>query len=105
MPIQPLPLIPDKSNVFIDANIFIYGLNGQSAQCKRLLERCSREEVTGICLFEIVNEATHRFMLAEALERKLILNYSVSALRKHFDVIRNLTAYWQNTQRILNLNL
>jgi predicted nucleic acid-binding protein len=105
MPVQPLPQIPDGSNVFIDANIFIYGLSGQPAQCRQLLERCSREEVTGICLFEIVNEATHRFMLAEAFANGLIPTASARALRNHFHVIPNLTAYWQNSQRILSLNL
>lgn len=105
MPTQPLQQIPAGSNVFIDANIFVYGLSGQSAQCRQLLERCSREEVTGICLFEIVNEATHRFMLAEAVSKGLIPKESASTLRKKFDGIPSLIAYWQDTERILDLNL
>jgi hypothetical protein len=38
----------------------------------QLLERCSREDVTGLALFETVNEVTHRFMIAEALSKGLI---------------------------------
>lgn len=66
MAIMSLSAVTSGSNVFVDANILIYGLNGQSSQCHNFLERCSREEITGITLFALVNEATHRFMLAEA---------------------------------------
>ena len=70
-----------------------------------LLERCSREEVTGISLFEIVNEATHVFMLAEASSKGLIAKHSVSALRQNFSAIPPLIEYWRETERILALNL
>jgi predicted nucleic acid-binding protein len=102
---QPLPQLPPGSNVFIDANIFVYGLNGVSAQCKLFLERCSREEVTGITLFEIVNEATHQFMLAEAKQKGLISSPSPRELRTKFRAIAALTKYWTQTERILALNL
>lgn len=67
MPAQPLSQLPAGADVFIDANIFVYGLMGQSVQCRDFLARCAREELFGISLFEIVNEATHRFMLATAV--------------------------------------
>jgi predicted nucleic acid-binding protein len=105
MPVRPLSLVPDRSNVFVDANIFVYGLNGQSAQCRHFLERCSREELTGITLFETVNEATHRFMLAEAAAKGLIPQTSAGHLRKRFKSIAGLIDYWRETGRILNLNL
>ena len=105
MAAHPLQRIPAGSDVFIDANIFVYALSGKSEQCRQLLERCSREEVIGICLFEIVNEATHRFMLAEAMSKGLIPKETASHLRKNFPVIPGLTDYWQDTKRILNLNL
>jgi predicted nucleic acid-binding protein len=105
MAFQPLSQIPDGSDVFLDANILIHALNGQSNQCYRLLERCSREEVTGICLFEVVNEATHRFMLAEAFAKNLIPKPASGELEKKPNMVKQLTAYWQQTQRILSLNL
>jgi predicted nucleic acid-binding protein len=105
MPFQSLINLPDGSDVFIDANILVYGLSGQSAQCRQLLERCSREEVTGITPFTILNEATHRFMLAEAHSRGLIRAESARALRENFTCIPGLTAYWRDTQRLLSLNL
>ena len=68
-----------------------------------LLERCSREEVTGISLFEIVNEATHVFMLAEARSKGLIAKNSASTLRQNFSAIPPLVEYWRETERILAL--
>jgi predicted nucleic acid-binding protein len=103
--VKPLTQVPPDSNIFIDANIFVYALSGTSAQCKHFLERCSREEVTGITLFEIVNEATHRFMLAEAKSKGLIRVESARELRSKFRVIPSLIDYWTETQRILALNL
>jgi len=36
MPVQLLPALPDHSFIFIDANIFICGLSGQSAKPHKL---------------------------------------------------------------------
>ncbi len=102
----PLASIPTGSDVFIDANIFVYGLNNVSPQCLRLLERCSREEVIGISLFEIVNEATHVLMLAEARSKGLIApSGTARELRRKFSVMPALIDYWRETERILALNL
>ena len=103
--VKPLPQVPPDTNIFIDANIFVYALSGTSTQCKHFLERCSREEVTGITLFEIVNEATHRLMLAEAKSKGLIKAESARELRNKFRLIPSLVDYWTDTQRILTLNL
>lgn len=105
MAVDTLPNLPDRSFVFIDANVFIYALTSQSAECRQLFERCLREEVTGIALFETVNEVTHRFMIAEALSRGLITAGGARALRYKFQQIPTLTDYWLNTQRMLALNL
>jgi predicted nucleic acid-binding protein len=103
--VQPLLSVPAGSDIFIDANIFIYGLSHQSPQCLHLLERCSREEVTGVSLFEIVNEATHRFMLAEARSKGVIARSQAEALRQNHLEIPLLIDYWHDTERILALNL
>ncbi|HMD99732.1 MAG TPA: hypothetical protein VKM93_20685 [Terriglobia bacterium] len=60
--------LPGHSFIFIDANIFVYGLSGQSGQCRQFLDRCLNEEVTGITLFETVNEVTHRLMVASSIQ-------------------------------------
>ncbi len=102
---QPLDAVPNGSNVLIDANVFIYGLTDTSAQCKRFLERCSREEVTGITLFEAVNNATHQFMKAEAIQKGLCAGKALKYLSANPEQVKQLTDYWTNTQRILALNL
>jgi predicted nucleic acid-binding protein len=53
----PLDAVPDGSDILVDANIFIYGITNQSPQCKTFLARCSNEQVFGITLFEVVNDA------------------------------------------------
>jgi uncharacterized protein len=101
---RPLPEIPAGSDAFIDANIFVYGLAGRSAQCRHFLECCSRDKITGITLFETVNEASHRFMLAEAKSKGLVQNESARELRKP-GLISGLSGYWLQTERILAMNL
>jgi predicted nucleic acid-binding protein len=105
VPTRSLKDIPTGTDVFIDANILVYGLASQSSECRDLLLRCSREEVFGVCLYETVNEATHRFMLAEAMAKRLIPSEAARELRSRPGVVRALSDYWQNTQRILALNL
>lgn len=103
--VQRLETIPSGSNVLIDANVLIYGLTAKSDQCKAFLERCSREEVTGIALFESVNDATHQFMKGEAIQRRLCTDKAMKYLADHPEQVKQLTNYWINTQRILALNL
>jgi len=52
MAAQPLSSLSSRSFIFIDANIFVYGLTGQCGQCRQFLDRCLREEVTGVTLYE-----------------------------------------------------
>ncbi len=101
----PLPSVPNGTDLFLDANILIYGLSGQSTECRQLLERCTREEVTGISMHEVINNATHRFMLMEAHSRRLLVNPTPRHLKGNCAVIRQLTEYWQKTLRLLSMNL
>jgi predicted nucleic acid-binding protein len=106
--VQDIKTVPGGSNVLIDANIFIYALSATSADCKALLERVSREEITGITLFEVVHEATHRFMIAEATQKGIFAGQpekGAKFLSKNPRVVRTLSDYWVNTQRLMALNL
>jgi len=103
-----LDSVPNGSDVLIDANVFVYGLTAKSAQCKTLLERCSREEVSGMTLFEVVHEATHTFMNGEALQKGLFdgqQEKGAKYLSKHPEQVKVLTDYWVNIVRLLALNL
>jgi len=100
-----LDTIPDGSNVLIDANIFIYALSNRSDQCKNFLTRCAREQIYGITLHEVVHEATHKFMCAEAISKRLTASKPQKYLSENPDEVKGLTDYWVNTQKILALNL
>ncbi len=108
MPPQPLPQVANGTNLFIDANILVYAIEGRSAECRVLLERCSREEVTGICSYSVIIETIHRFMLAEARTTGQIpagQQNPAKYLRDHPDIVRTLRGYWASAQRIFSLNL
>lgn len=104
MATDALPNLPNGGDVFIDANVFIYGLDGTSVECKALLQRCSREEVIGVTSFHIVSEVTHRLMCEEA-RLKYKLTSPRQKLAEHPEWVKTLTDYWVNTQRLLSLNL
>ena len=102
---ESLEAIPDGSDLVIDANGFIYGLTAKSSECKALLERCSREEITGITLFEVIHDATHHFMTGEARQKRLCERQPAKYLSEHPEEVKRLTDYWRNTRRLLDLNL
>lgn len=102
---QPLPDVPAASDVFIDANIFIYALSGASDECRAFLERCSREELIGISCFPVVNDTTHRLMLAEAKSKGLIREARASLLKTNRHIVPQLTDYWLQTERVLSMGV
>ncbi len=59
--------MPSGARVFLDASIFVHYFGGTSAQCRRLLGRCERREVTGVTSVVAFNEALHKLMIAEAI--------------------------------------
>lgn len=63
-----LDQIPKNDIVLIDANIILYALRDQSAQCKRLLRRCVERETYGVIASHVLAEVSHRLMIAEAHE-------------------------------------
>ena len=97
--------LPAGTHVFIDANIFVYAFLGHSKQCRDLLGRCATEEVLGITTLDVVNEVTHRMMLAEALGSGVIKRDSVRDLRSKWREIAKFTEYWPQTSAIFGLNI
>ena len=97
--------LPAGTHLFVDANIFIYAFLGHSNQCRDLLGRCATEEVLGITSLDVVNEVTHRMMLAEAVGTGVIGRNRVRDLRGKWREIANLTEYWAQTSAIFGLNI
>jgi predicted nucleic acid-binding protein len=79
--VDRLPNLPARTDVFLDANVFIYAFGGHSTECHNLLERCSTEEVFGITTLDVIHEVTHRLMLIEAVATGIITRESAAALR------------------------
>lgn len=105
MPLHALSTIPNGSNVFLDANVLIYGLGAGSAECVALLRRCAQEEVVDITSFHIISEVTHRLMIEEAKSKGLAGTQARKTLNDHPDRVRKLIDYWKDIERLLSINL
>jgi len=105
---MPLPAIPNGSDLFVDANILVYAIERRSAECRALLERCSREEITGICSYSVLIEATYQLMVAEARRKghlPAVGGNPGKFLRQNPVIASVLRDYWIDVDRIFSLNL
>jgi len=105
MPLERIENLPAGTHLFLDANIFIYAILGHSSQCRNVLGHCASEQVFGITILEVINEVTHRLMVAEALGSGVIKRDRVRDLRGKRREIAKLTEYWAQTSAIFGLNL
>lgn len=64
--------IPDRSSVFLDANVFVYHFTAVSASCRGLLSRCAAGSIHGVTSLPIVLEVAHRLMIIEAQQADLV---------------------------------
>jgi predicted nucleic acid-binding protein len=103
LPAVPLSDLPLGSDVFVDANVFVYGLLELSPECQTLLRRCAQEEVFGFTTLHVLNEMTHRLMLEEARQVGLISGGGASQLKKQAREIVGLRRYWEQTLNVLEM--
>jgi predicted nucleic acid-binding protein len=62
--------IPQGSQVFIDANPFVYHASADpiyGAACKQLMERIARREIEGFTSAHVLGDVAHRLMTLEAI--------------------------------------
>jgi predicted nucleic acid-binding protein len=62
--------IPRGSQVFIDANTFVYHASADpnhGAACKQLMERIARREIEGFTSAHVLGDVAHRLMTLEAM--------------------------------------
>ena len=96
-----LDAIPDGAHVLIDANVFVYAMQGISIQCQRLLQRCARDQAVGVLSTHILAEVQHVLMIAEARDSGWIQGTNpakqlsrqperVAALRRYEFLIRDI---------------
>lgn len=92
--------------VVIDANILVYADQQRSQQCVQLLQRCSRDEVTGIVPMPMVGELMHTLMLIEARENGWIDRpYPSRVLSEKPDFVRRLTNYEKQMHQFFGIGL
>lgn len=106
MALDVLANIPSGVDIFIDANVFIYGLGRQSTECVNLLNRCAREDITGITSYHVISEVTHRMMCTEATQGGHVTQKNArKQLAENPEIVKLLWKYWTFTNRLLSLSL
>lgn len=96
--------ISSGSLCVIDTNVLLYAEQGASAQAQRLIDRCSKGDLTGTLPQTVWQELTHKLMLAEAMMKGHISGGNpASRLATKPDVIKSLTLYRAKVQALLDL--
>jgi predicted nucleic acid-binding protein len=97
-----LDTIPSGVTVLIDANIPIYAYAGQSPECGRLLERCTRGEVRGVLPAHVLAEVSHKLMSLEARAKSGVERpHSHRALLEKPSEVMKLEGYAQAVRGLL----
>jgi predicted nucleic acid-binding protein len=105
MATQPLSSIPAGSDLLIDANVLIYGVNVVSAECHDLLARCASREVSAFVTVDVLADVCHRLMVGEAAGRKLIARPNAANLQGKPQVVRQLGDYWERLRELRTANI
>jgi predicted nucleic acid-binding protein len=96
-----LTKIADGARVFVDANIILYMLAGQSEQCRAFLARCASGEVEGWITTIVAAEICHRRMMMEARSRGLVSANPAKELGKKPATVRKLSTYREELRALL----
>lgn len=82
MPVYDLASLPANTEIFVDANIFIYHFNGKSATCTAFVERIANDDVMAYVNTQVLSDLLHKLMCAEAVAKRLITNASADKMKK-----------------------
>lgn len=96
-----LTKIPDGSRVFVDANIILYTLAGQSEQCRAFLARCASGQVEGWISTIVAAEICHRRMMMEARARGLVSSNPAKELGRRPAIVRKLSTCADEVRALL----
>ena len=98
--------IEGSSEVFIDANIFIYHFTGVSDQCSDFLNRCEQGDLIATTSVNVLLEVLHRLMMVEAVRKDLVKPPNiVKKLNKHPAKVKGLNEYSLNAQTISEMGI
>jgi predicted nucleic acid-binding protein len=68
--------LPDRTEVFIDANVFVYHFSGPTEYtdfCSRFLQRIEEGRLSGFTSTLVLAETLHRLMIIEAATKLQIV--------------------------------
>ena len=98
--------ITTGSEVFVDANIFIYHFTGVSDECGNFLNRCEQGDLAAITSVNVILEVLHRLMMVEAVKKNLVKPPNiVRKLNESPEKIKGLNEYFVNTQKINEMGI
>ncbi len=98
--------IKTDSEVFIDANIFIYHFTGVSEKCGDFLNRCEQGDLNAITSVNVILEVLHRLMMVEAVKKNLVKPPNiVRKLNQGPEKIKGLNEHFVNTQKINEMGI
>ncbi|MFH1147020.1 MAG: type II toxin-antitoxin system VapC family toxin [Pseudomonadota bacterium] len=101
--------MPDQSEVFVDANIFVYHFSGPTEyteSCTRFLQRIEEGKLTGITSTLVIAETLHRLMIIEATSKLQIEPKAAVHYLKHHPLdVKKLTEHIKVPEQIFLLSV
>lgn len=98
--------LPAGTNCLVDTNVFLYHLAAQSNDCRQLLARIGRGEVSGYVTIPIIGEMLHKRMVIEAVNVDLVSGAKpFEKLKRHTRLITQLSDYITEITQLLRLPL
>lgn len=92
-----LSKVEKNSVIFIDANIFLYDISFHpihGENCKVLLKRIEKGELSGKTNVIVLNELLHKMILGEvSLKYNIALSQSAGYIKNNPDILSSLDAY------------
>jgi predicted nucleic acid-binding protein len=98
--------LPSGTVCLIDTNIFLYHLAAQSSDCRQILNRIGRGEISGYVTTPIIGELLHKRMVIEAVNVGLVSGSKpFEKLKRQPQLIARLSNYITETAQLLQLPL
>ena len=105
-----MPLdFPDQSEIFVDANIFIYHFSGPTEYtnaCTHLLQRIEEAKIFGFTSTLVLAETLHRLMIIEATSKLQVKpQAAIHHLKTHPLDVKKLTKHIMVPEKIHTLGI
>lgn len=98
--------LPAGTNCLVDTNVFLYHLAAQSNDCRQLIVRIGRGEISAYVTTPIIGEMLHKRMVIEAVSAGLISGAKpFEKLKRQPHLITQLSNYITEITQLLQLPL